>query len=231
MPRPTCHRSTGPPAILSRTRGWPGHAFNRPRAWAVQPLPVYVRADREQGAGQLVDFFLPNLPAARTTRQPAGGQVTSASCEGHQLLRAHPGAGLGAGSRYRTRDRPIDGVSDPSRHARPSLVGGRILSDTIEPMPTKGANEAGHRQDLQALAQEPVQGASAKHSPRLQLQLTAGSRRYAEKRATPLGLTLTHLTEICCAPPRFRFFIVFMSPSRTVYGECNGLFPLARKVM
>jgi transposase-like protein len=37
--------------------------------------------------------------------------------------------------------------------------GGRILSDTIESMPTNGANEAKDRQDLQALAQELVQRA------------------------------------------------------------------------
>jgi putative transposase len=37
--------------------------------------------------------------------------------------------------------------------------GGRILSDTIEPMPTNGANGAKGRQDLQVLAQELVQRA------------------------------------------------------------------------
>jgi hypothetical protein len=105
----------------------------------------------------------------------------------------------------------IDRVSDPSRHARPSLVGRKDLVRHDRAHADERANEASHRQDLQALAQELVQRASAKHSPRLQLQLTAGSRRYTEKRATPLGLTLTHLTEIGCAPPRFRFFIVFMS--------------------
>jgi hypothetical protein len=36
---------------------------------------------------------------------------------------------------------------------------GRILSETIEPMPTNGANEAQDRRDLQALAQELVQRA------------------------------------------------------------------------
>ena len=33
------------------------------------------------------------------------------------------------------------------------------MSETIEPMPTNGANEAKERQDLQALAQELVQRA------------------------------------------------------------------------
>ena len=42
--------------------------------------------------------------------------------------------------------------------------GGRILSDTIEPMPTNGVNETGDRRDLHALAAELVQRAKT-HVP------------------------------------------------------------------